>query len=256
MGNKLESKVKKIELNTGESPQRKESIRFVCLSDTHSYERDIKEIPEGDVLIHAGDFTEIGEIESVIKLNEFLGELPHRHKVVIAGNHENLMDSKDFYRKRYFANKIHPDKYSAEYVKSVLTNCMYLEDSGCIIEGYKIYGSPYCPIYNSYWAFTLPRDSAELEAKWKVIETDVDILITHAPPYSIGDKTSNGHDGCKKLLTRVTQVQPLVHIFGHIHEGYGMYILPNIPTLFINASSTNKAYQIVNKPLVFDLPIK
>lgn len=55
------------------------------------------EIPKGDVLIHAGDFTSLGSVEKVKEFSEFLYKLndKFKFKVVIAGNHELTFD-KDY----------------------------------------------------------------------------------------------------------------------------------------------------------------
>ena len=63
-----------------------ESIRIVCISDTHNLtdREDFPDIPDGDILIHTGDFTICGKEEDVIKFNDWIGTLPHEYKVVIA----------------------------------------------------------------------------------------------------------------------------------------------------------------------------
>lgn len=67
--------------------------RVVCMSDTHSLTPYIKfDIPDGDIFIHAGDFTKCGQLEEVVEFNNWIGKLPHRHKIVIAGNHELSFD--------------------------------------------------------------------------------------------------------------------------------------------------------------------
>ena len=56
-----------------------------------------------------------------------------------------------------------------------------------------------------------------------MIPKDTDILLTHGPPCSIGDKTIHGnHEGCVDLLNAVRRVKPKYHLFGHIHEAYGI----------------------------------
>lgn len=75
-----------------EVPENK--IRIVCMSDTHSLTHHIKfDIPDGDILIHAGDFTKCGKLDEVVEFNEWIGTLPHKHKIVIAGNHELSFDN-------------------------------------------------------------------------------------------------------------------------------------------------------------------
>lgn len=70
-----------------------QQIRFVVMSDTHDmqYKFDFP-IPEGDVFIHGGDFSGVGRVKEVKAFNDWLGRLPHPHKIVIAGNHEVTFD--------------------------------------------------------------------------------------------------------------------------------------------------------------------
>jgi 3',5'-cyclic AMP phosphodiesterase CpdA len=67
--------------------------RIVCISDTHAMTSHIrKKLPDGDILIHAGDFTRCGHLAEVREFNEWLNSQPHKHKIVIAGNHELSFD--------------------------------------------------------------------------------------------------------------------------------------------------------------------
>ncbi|XP_035121350.2 metallophosphoesterase domain-containing protein 1 isoform X1 [Callithrix jacchus] len=132
-----------------DAPKPPGYTRFVCVSDTHS-RTDPIQMPYGDVLIHAGDFTELGLPSEVKKFNEWLGSLPYEYKIVIAGNHELTFDQEfmadlikqDFY---YFpsVSKLKPENY--ENVQSLLTNCIYLQDSEVTVRGFRIYGSPWLP---------------------------------------------------------------------------------------------------------------
>jgi len=91
-----------------------------------------------------------------------------------------------------------------------------------------------------------------LSAIWAKIPKNLDILITHGPPFGILDRTTRGvNAGCPKLL-EVVQIQtPRIHVFGHIHEGYGMREKDG--TVFVNASLCNANYDLVNKPVTIDL---
>ncbi|MEE6477552.1 hypothetical protein FKM82_011548 [Ascaphus truei] len=130
-----------------DAPKPPGYTRFVCISDTHS-RTDLLQMPYGDVLIHAGDFTELGLPSEVKKFNDWLGSLPYEYKVVTAGNHELTFDhefmadliKQDFY---YFpsVSKLKPENY--ENVQSLLTNCIYLQDSEVTVKGFRIYGSPW-----------------------------------------------------------------------------------------------------------------
>jgi Icc-related predicted phosphoesterase len=208
------------------------SIRLVAISDTHGLHRHLT-IPDGDILIHAGDITGHGQMEQVADFNDWLGTLPHRHKIVIAGNHD-------------FCFEDQPEETAA-----LLTNCIYLFDEAITLDGLYFYGSPWQPWFFD-WAFNLRR-GPEIRAKWELIPPETDVLITHGPPLGYGDLTSHGECvGCADLLESVRQKRPKLHIFGHIHEGYGM--MQNEHTTFINASSCNLQYRPVQRPFVYDWP--
>lgn len=119
-------------LDPGAVPISPDKVRFVCLSDTHNRTNDLQyPVPEGDVLLHAGDFTSKGSLHEAKIFNEWLGTLPHPHKIVISGNHELLFDNVSFPHLKVF----NPN--------DVLTNATsYLHDSGTSVYGIKIYGTP------------------------------------------------------------------------------------------------------------------
>lgn len=213
-------------------------MRVVCISDTHLRHEQIT-IPDGDVLVHAGDSTMVGRDGDIIRFNHWLGTLPHSYKIIIAGNHDFLFES---------------DPALAE---GLITNAHYLRDSAVVIEGLKFYGSPWQPWFMD-WAFNLQRGT-EIKSKWDLIHEDTDVLVTHGPPHGILDLVPRDnlqgyeHIGCKDLLRAVRKVKPRLHIFGHIHEGYG--VLRRSKTVYVNASVCDGAYRPVNQPLVVDLEI-
>jgi Icc-related predicted phosphoesterase len=210
-------------------------LRLVCISDTHSLHRRIPDIPDGDVLIHAGDCLGAGTLENVEDLNDWLGTLPHRHKIVIAGNHDWIFQE------------------APELARDALTNAIYLEDSGIEIEGLRFWGSPWTPTFLD-WAFMLDRGKA-LHDLWMQIPDDTDVLITHGPPKGIGDEALMGFQcqnvGCVDLLHRIEQMRLKAHIFGHIHEGYGRYLRGK--TQLINASTCTVRYEPTNPAIVLDI---
>ena len=206
-------------------------MKIIAISDTHGLHGSLK-IPNGDLLIHAGDLTRHGTLDDVREFNDFLSNLPHPHKIVIAGNHDLCFEK---YRKA---------------CEEILTNCIYLQDQEVIIDGVKFYGSPWQPWFYD-WAFNLER-GPEIRAKWDLIPEDTDVLITHGPPYGIGDLTFHKDNaGCQDLLEVVEKIKPKIHVFGHIHEGYG--VTSNGVTTFINASSCDHLYQPANPPVVYEL---
>lgn len=97
-------------------------------------------------IVCSGDFSNLGKPAEVAEFNEWLASLSHRHKIVIAGNHDLTFDIANFDSKlapRFFPRR-DPDSpiIDAVKVKAMLTACTYLEDSEALVEGYKIYGSP------------------------------------------------------------------------------------------------------------------
>ena len=229
------------------------STRLVCLSDTHGRHRDLV-LPEGDVVIHAGDMTKSGEPGNVRDLAEYLSK-GCRHKdslVIVAGNHDITLDEAYYEQSwRRFHRKGRLDVAKA---RSVLNDqCTYLQDASATIRGdLSLYGSPWSPEYFG-WAFSLPR-GRPLREKWSAIPDDTDDLVTHGPPLGRGDRTEHaGHVGCYDLLQRVQQVRPRVHIFGHIHEGYGTSFDGH--TLYVNAAVVDVQYKTGNQHcIVVDVP--
>ena len=130
---------------------------------------------------------------------------------------------------------------------------MYLEDSGVEIKGLKIYGSPHQPTFFD-WAFNVRR--GKLKQYWDRIPEGLDILITHGPPKGILDQSEphlgSEHLGCDELMAAVERVKPKLHVFGHIHGGYGKVGYVN--TTFINASICDEQYRPTNQPWVIELP--
>lgn len=206
-------------------------MRIVCLSDTHD-QHDQLQVPDGDLLLHAGDATMSGTAAQIEAFDRWLATLPHRHKVVIAGNH-------DWGFQRTPAR-----------ARSLLRHATYLEDDETTVEGLRIWGSPWQPWFYD-WAFNLQR-GPEIAAKWALIPTGIDVLITHGPPAGLLDRTSRGDDvGCADLLAAVQRTKPRLHVFGHIHEGYGT--VERDGTRFVNACNCTERYHPVQPPIVVDL---
>jgi Icc-related predicted phosphoesterase len=208
-------------------------MKVVVISDTHTFEGAIT-IPDGDVLIHAGDATIAGTPQEVSAFGKWLDGQPHKHKIAIAGNHDWLFEK-------------NPEQ--ARYLIQ-FEGVHYLQDSSIEIDGVKFYGSPWQPWFND-WAFNLPR-GVEIKHKWNLIPK-CDVLITHGPPWGTLDtvRPNSQHLGCEDLAEAVRRTRPKIHIFGHIHGGYGQHETRH--TRFINASICDEAYHPVNAPIVFEL---
>ncbi len=189
-------------------------MRIVFVSDTHG-RHQYTTVPDGDILVHAGDLTLDGSLEGVEAFDRWLGTLPHKHKVVIAGNHDECF------------------QHQPERARARVTNAIYLEDSACEVAGLKFYGSPWAPLFFD-WSFMLSE--VELAEKWAAIPTGLDVLVTHGPPHGILDWTNRGeHAGSHSLLCRVYETNPRFHVFGHIHEAAGR--LDTADTIFVNAAT-------------------
>ncbi|RUS34933.1 hypothetical protein BC938DRAFT_477670 [Jimgerdemannia flammicorona] len=238
--------------------------RFVCMSDTHNHIRYNFEIPDGDVFIHAGDLTRTGTLSDCQRTLTWLKDLPHRTKLVIAGNHDLTFDTAHYEKTwdQWHRNKEDHERIKTLYRQANEYGVVYLEDEEYTLPaedgGWRCWGSPWQPEFCD-WGFNLPR-GPELAAKWAQIPAHTDILITHGPPWSHLARTMNDTDvGCEDLLHRVRQVRPRAHVFGHIHEGYGYEFGTAADgtegTLFVNASTCTLTYKPLNPPVVFDLPL-
>ena len=199
-------------------------MRLVVISDTHGLHDQITALPAGDVLVHAGDFMNSGLYpEEILSFNRWLAKQPIQRCVVCGGNHDRLF------------------QMAGPLAREILTNANYLENTGVTIDGVSFWGSPYTPEFLN-WAFMYPR-GAPARQYWDQIPYDLDVLITHGPPFGILDQTApkGVHLGCEELLKAVEEKKPRVHLFGHIHGGAGTF--ENGDTRFINAAYLNEQYR-------------
>lgn len=205
-------------------------MRLVLLSDTHGLHRAVP-IPDGDLLLVAGDITRFGRLSDIDDFDALLATLPHPHKVFVAGNHD-------------FPFEHDPDGAAAR-----LAHATVLHDRALEIDGLRLWGSPWQPAFGNM-AFGLPRGDA-LRAVWDRIPDHTDILVTHTPPHGIGDRTDSGlHVGCEALRDALRRVAPRLHVFGHVHEAAGT--TPDGATTCVNASVCDSRYRIARPPVVVD----
>ena len=206
------------------------NLTIVLISYTHELHREV-EVPPGDILIHAGDFTMNSKsAEKLLDFNEWLGELPHAYRVIIPGNHDAVVE--DTSR------------------RALITNATLLVNEGVEIMGLKIWGSPITPLLGESFGIVSDAARAKLYSR---IPADTDILVTHCPPYGILDQApgSDRHEGCHQLFAAVQKVKPMLHVFGHIHGAYGTESTND--TLFVNATLPVRGFEM-NRPHVFKLP--
>ncbi|KAG7161900.1 UPF0046 protein C25E10.12-like [Homarus americanus] len=158
-------RVIKLNVKTPTTPPNENMLRFVCMSDTHCLTSHLQfEIPDGDVFVHAGDFTRCGSAAEIEEFNSWIGSLPHKYKVVIAGNHELSFDPKftggPSVRQHHktahtgggLINEIPDLGMEREQLKAavaepntvdLITNATYLQDEPHAICGIKLYGTPW-----------------------------------------------------------------------------------------------------------------
>ncbi len=207
-------------------------MKIVCISDTHGRHHDVQ-LPSGDMLIHAGDVSAGGTESQIKDFLRWFSEQDFKYKIFIAGNHDFL-----FERDLETAKGLIPE------------NVIYLQESSITVEGFKIYGTPITPYFLN-WAFNR-HPGEDIEKHVNKIPPDVDILISHGPPYGILDINVNGHHcGCQSLSSKIEKIKPKLLICGHIHEAYGQRQIGK--TTFINASLVNEKYWYQNDPVIVEL---
>ncbi len=205
-------------------------MRLICLADTHNKHRDIA-IPEGDVLIHAGDCTDGGTRNETENFLDWFSRQPHKHKILVPGNH-------DFYFEK------------TENLKKVPENIHLLIDKGIEIEGRFFWGSPVTPGAGN-WAYSRERGQ-DIKKHWNLIPKNTQILITHTPPYGILDEIRRGIKlGCEELPGILKIIQPTHHLFGHIHHSAGSVSLSGIQ--YCNLSILDERFRIIHPTKIIDL---
>lgn len=238
-------------MTTTSSPPQTATV--VCLSDTHNFL--CRDLPAGDVLIHAGDFTTTGMKAQVLPFLDWFQAQPHAVKVLIPGNHETTLH-KEFYDRHW--RDFHGRKQDVEAIQkriqTLAPDVIFLDGVTAtdvvLPNGLKLFGSPWTPAFND-WAFGYDGDVDV----WGHIPADTDIVVTHGPPLGILDACEDGrHVGCPHLLRHITErVKPKLHVFGHIHHSAGVTTVGD--TQFVNASICNEDYDVEHAPRVVVVPL-
>lgn len=205
--------------------------RFMIMSDTHEHSFDGTTMPQVDVLIHTGDLTNFGELNSLKESVKMIGTIEAELKLVVAGNHDISLDST-----RRVEN-MSDEEYSKLHQAALETmtgpsakeaGITYLEEgthkfSLTNDSKFTVYASPYTP-GSGDWAFLYSPNEDRFNDSNRAanpIPSGVDIVMTHGAPHSILDQLDGQNHGCPYLLHAVSRVRPLMHCFGHIHEGHG-----------------------------------
>ncbi len=229
-------------------------VKCTVISDTHNKHDQLK-LSGGDVLLHCGDATMLGQPNEVYPFLEWLAKQPYEYKIFIAGNHDIGWEPIGSYmlpNEPYMFRGYHELEKGFDIAyKSVAADLglVYLHNESVEIEGIKMYGTPETQLISieNVWAFNYNADTT---GRWNHIPRDTNILISHGPPLGIMDEAAyGGRCGSNGLRSRVEEIKPKYHLFGHIHEGYGR--IKQHGTKYINAASMNREYRIMNKPINF-----
>ena len=212
-----------------------------CIADLHGFRPKLK---GGDLLIIAGDLNARDTLKEHLEFSQWLAHQEYRKKIVIAGNHDSLMQ---------------------DWAPMELDDMEYLCDSGTEFEGLKIWGAPWTPWFkgvNPNCKAFMKSDS-KLSKQWDKIPMNIDILITHGPAYGIldGIPMEDGtlfHTGSQSLHAWLKDAErPRYHICGHIHEAFGQeeYFPTYLDNMMqsINCSYVNEKYKPVNHPVRIEL---
>jgi len=217
--------------------------KIAAIADLHG---NLPPIPECDILLIAGDICPNSHsLLQVRWLNvafrDWLDQVPAKHVVAVAGNHDLVFER-------------------CSHLVPVGMRWHYLQHGGVELEGLKIFGMPWIsPIWGAF-----QRDEAGLEKKYSQIPGDVDVVVSHGPPHGIGDVAprritaenegewpAGEHCGSPALRNRLLEIKPKLVVFGHIHEGHGVYCVEDIT--FANVSLMNHMFVPTHYPFVIDI---
>lgn len=210
-------------------------MRVVSISDTHGINQP-KDLPDGDVLIHAGDLSMTGAPHEIAHALAWLRRFPHKHKLFIGGNHDNALAE---FGVTFFEEQMRAYKD--------LTPLTYLCGSITKIEGLRVFGSSALPHNDIFRIGARAYMLDGLSHRHWGLAPDCDILITHGPPKGVLDGTFG--DPC--LTAYVEAIKPKLHVFGHVHLAHGWCTSKH--TIFVNAAMVDDAYRPVNEPIVVDI---
>lgn len=204
---------------------------IVAISDTHRQHWCVV-IPKCDLFIFAGD-AEIDSLEVLYDFNEWLGTIKAKNKLVVAGNHDGYLE---------YLGK--------EECRKQLSNCIYLENEYVEVDGFKIFGSPFSPLFND-WSYM--RTESGLKEIWDTIPSSTEILVTHTMPYGILDQIMPKMNsvGSVTLRNKIKEIHPYIQIGGHLHESYGKYT--DYKTDYYNVSVLDEHYKLVNPITIIEV---
>lgn len=195
--------------------------------------KKLGDLPDGDVLIHAGDALNHGTEKEFWPFSIWMAHQPHALKVYVPGNHDFwVQKNQDIARALMAEGRVH-----------------MLVDKAIRWRGLKFCGTPWVPNLEN-WAYYGSHET--LLRRFLAIPSNTDVLITHCPPAGRQDLVSHSHVGSSELAARLVGLNQLkLHVFGHIHEGYGL--MTGMSHLSVNAAIMTREYEPTNKPIVVDI---
>lgn len=178
-------------------------VSMLVMSDTHG--KLPNHLPEVDLIIHCGDYSIHGTMVEAREFIDWLHGLKSKHKILVPGNHDFPMELAE----------------TRQELESLYDDVYILVSSGVELEGVRFWGMPYVPL-SGFWAFGADEDFIRQEIS--KVPYNIDVLITHGPPYMILDRVAiNANAGSKSLRSELDKRDHLkYHFFGHIHENGSM----------------------------------
>ena len=251
--NKVESKSVEEELVARVDVKLKEkrddgTVRIVLISDTHNRHKML-EMPEGDILIHAGDFTNNGTEQEIGEFDGWLASLDYQHKIVVPGNHDTGMDEKAL---------LVQDANQESVQVAELANATVLRGEMVEVMGLRVFGLPdTLDLGCDWWAFGAATDEELRERAGEIPSAGVDVLVSHSPPWGIGDTSRTGKHcgsrGLREVVLGATQ-PPKLWAFGHVHYCGGCaYMAKGTETLMVNVASLLRSVEGLRPPVVVDI---
>lgn len=221
-------------------------MKICAISDTHGLHRSL-EIKPSDILCIAGDISPLeiqGRKQAMLEWLKYdfipwCETLPVDKVILTPGNHELAVSHMENEVRALFKN----------------TKVVYLIDELYIYNNYKIWGTPWCSIFGNWAYMKLPEFEEE---RFMRMPEDIDILITHDPPYGACDiclehpRGYYEHIGNKELAKAVSIKKPKIVLCGHLHTGKSRETFDNSINVY-NVSVVNEQYNIYREPLYLEI---
>lgn len=200
-------------------------MKVIALSDTHMQHEKLV-VPEGDVIIHAGDMLNYGNVEELVWFSKWWNKLDFKYKLIVPGNHDWVFQKDE------------------QCARELLAGTEVLIDQEVDVEGLVMYGTPWQPMFNE-WAFNLPDHIRA--SKFQSIP-ECDVLVCHAPPFGFCDVLPRGeHVGDREMVKVLPRVRKAV-VCGHIHHGRGVEEVDEKLTVW-NVAICDEGYRPVGNPV-------